>query len=157
LLVARERADNYKLSQQPARVRNTVKRARKLKAKSKLFYCAVFFVALCLAFLITAKYAQITSMGYEIVNIKKQAQALNLENQAIQNKIDELKALKNIEYIATTRLGMKKPELVGGVQFVPVEYSKTGLKETTGVVAGESLNNEKTQKRNSIVRIGKYY
>lgn len=125
MLVARERFDYQDRPLYQDRGRQ-VKRVRRINPKTRFLYCGLALVALFLAFWVTSRYAHITSLGYEIIGAKKQLQELATDNQLLQNKIVQLNSLNNIEYIAIAKLGMQKPELAEGVQFVPVEYSKAG-------------------------------
>lgn len=128
MLVARERFDYQDLPLYEGTGPSQLKRVRRINAKTRFVYCSLVLMGLCLAFLVTSRYAQITSVGYEIVTLKKEMQSLDTENQLLQNKLAELNSLQHIEYVATTKLGMEKPELAEGVQFVPAEYSKAGLR-----------------------------
>jgi len=76
--------------------------------------------------MLASKQAQVASAGYDILALQKQLQELNTENQLLQSKVAELKSLHRIEYVATVKMGMQKPEMAAGVQFVPVQYPKTG-------------------------------
>lgn len=157
MLVARERFDYQDLPRYDGTSQSQVKRVRRISPRTRLVYCSLVLMAMCLSFLITSRYAQITSVGYDIVALKKQVQEVDTENQLLQNKIDELKSLQNIEYVATTKLGMQKPELAEGVQFVPVEYSKAGSrKKELGLASaanGESAQAAgSTEKRNFLVQ-----
>ena len=156
LLVARERFDYQDLPLHNDTGRQ-VKRVRRINPRTRFTYCSLVLMTLCLAFWVTSRYAQITSVGYDIVGVKKQVQELDTENQLLQNKMDELNSLQNIEYVATTKLGMQKPELAEGVQFVPVEYSKAGSRaEDLGMAsATQSSTNQaagNVEKRNFLVQ-----
>ncbi len=155
MLVARERFNYQELPLRDSYKRLQTKRVRKVSTKTKVVYCTVVLIALCLAFLVTSRYAQIASLGYEIIGLQKQAQAVDSENQILENKIAELKSLQNIEYVAVTKLGMEKPELAEGVQFVPVEYTKAGYKDDIlGVAAedGAGNNPKPKEKKNFLVQ-----
>jgi len=154
LLVARERFNYLDPSPKPIRRESQVKTVHKIKAKTILVYCVVVLVAFGLALLVTSRHVQIASAGYDILALRKQVKTLEIENQSLENKIDELKSLGNIERIATTKLGMQKPELAEGVQFVPVEYSKASSKNSVGVASTDGPGGQPTvkQKRNSLVQ-----
>jgi len=155
LLVARERFDSYDLPLHHSTRRPAIKKVRKISARTKVFYCAVVVITMCLAFMLTSKYAQMASVGYEIDTLKKQAHVLDTENQALHNELAGLKSLDHIEYLATTKLGMQKPELAEGVQFVPVEYSIAGSDENISgkAAVGEmNRNPQAKEKKNSLVQ-----
>ena len=155
MLVARERFNSYDLPLRGNTSQSRVKRVRKISVKTKALYCAIVLITMGLAFLLTSKYAQIASVGYEIVALKKQAQALEAENQVLLNKVAQFKSLDNIEYVAVTKLGMQKPEMAEGVQFVPVEYSKSGSKlSAVETVAETGTDNRPAprEKKNSLVQ-----
>lgn len=147
MLVARERFDYQDLPLHDDRSRQ-IKRVRRINPRTRLMYCSLALMALCLAFWVTSRYAQITSVGYDIISVKKQVQELDTENQLLQNKIAQLNSLQNIEYVATTKLGMQKPELAEGVQFVAVEYSKAGSRaEDLGMASASQSNTAQTAKK----------
>jgi len=154
LLVARERFD-YDFPLHYSIKRPQVKKVRKIGTPTKVVYCSIVLVFLCLAFLVASRYAEIAKTGYDILALKKQVQSLEVENQALQAKIDELSSLKNIEHLATTRLGMQKPELAEGVQFVPVEYSKAGSRDAVGIASADATDkspDQEKQQRNFLVQ-----
>ncbi len=154
MLVARERFEHYDYSPKYSRKQPQVKRVRKVRVQTKVVYCAVVLIVLGLSFLVASRHAQIASAGYDILTLRKQVQTLDIENQALENTMGELKSLRNIEYIATTKLGMQKPELAEGVQFIPVEYSKAGPKNNVGVACADVPNKgpNPEKKRNFLVQ-----
>lgn len=154
MLVARESFNYDALPQRGNSKKPRKRRVRKFKAGTTAVYCAIVLVTLSLAFMLASRQAHIASAGYDIVSMGKQAQSLSADNEALQSKVDQLKSLENIEYMATTKLGMQKPELAEGVQFVPVEYSKADSRNNIGVAAiDESNMSVKPQhKKNSIVQ-----
>ncbi|WP_418790572.1 hypothetical protein [Phosphitispora sp. TUW77] len=155
MLVARECFDYRNLPREQHNNRTVVRKVRRVKAKPKFVYCVIAVVTLCLAFLLVYRNVEIASAGYDIIALRNQLQELKTENQILQCKIDEMKSLENIEYLATVKLGMEKPELTEGVEFVPVESSKFGSNGLTGIAsAAEVLEEpvEEQQKRNSLVQ-----
>lgn len=154
MLVARERFDYYELPPQKVNNRPQVRKVKKTKASNNIGYCTAVIVTLIMAFWLTSRHAEITSTSYELIALQKQAQALSVENQSIQSQVEELNSLDNIEYIATTKLGMQKPESAEGVQFVPVEYSKTGPKVIANDAGGSADNHKAKQppRRNFLVQ-----
>ena len=156
MLVAKESFDYRNLPQEQHHNRTMVRKVRRVRAKTKFVYCVIAVVTLCLAFLLVSRNAEIASAGYDIIALRTQLQELDTQNQILQRKIDEMKSLENIEYMATVRLGMEKPELAEGVEFVPVEYSKAGSKGTIGIASAaetpEEPVEEEQQKRNSLVQ-----
>lgn len=156
MLVARERFDYQDLPLFKETGRK-IKRVRRISPRTRFMYCSLTLLALCLAFWVTSRYAQITSVGYDIISVKKQVQEIDTENQLLQRKIAQLNSLQNIEHVATTKLGMQKPELAEGVQFVPVEYSKAGSRaEDLGMASASQSNTTQTankvEKRSFLVQ-----
>jgi len=154
LLVAKERFDYQYHPQERSGRRVQTRRVHRTGIKTKVVYCTIVLVTLCLAFLVASRQAQIASTGYDILALKKQLQIINLENQSLQRRVDEFQSLEHIEYVATVRLGMQKPELAEGVQFVPVEYSKAGTGGTVGIASADETEEipQAEQKRNSLVQ-----
>lgn len=154
MLVAKKERFDYNDLPQVANEKPRVKKIKKIRTANKVSYCAIALIILVLAFALTARHAQIDKVGYELIALQKQQQTLVMENQALQSRLDQLKSLENIEYIATYKLGMQKPENAEGVQFVPVEYSKVGSMDKTRTTWGEEVKKDSKpqQKKNSIVQ-----
>ena len=154
MLVAKERFDYQSLPPEQHNTETSVRRVRRVRAKTKFVYCVIAVVTLCLAFLLVSRNAQMASAGYDILTLRKNLQELDTQNQILQRKIDQLKSLERIQYVATARLGMEKPELAEGVEFVPVEYSKTGSEGILGVASASGIQEEflEKQKRNALVQ-----
>lgn len=154
MLVAKKERFDYNDLPQVINEKPRVKRVRKVRTATKSSYFAVALIFLALAFVLTARHAQIDTVGYELIALKKQQQALVMENQVLQSRLDQLKSLENIEYIATYKLGMQKPENAEGVQFVPVEYSKARSEDKTRTTWGDDVKkgSKPQQKKNSIVQ-----
>ena len=152
MLVAKERFDYHSLPISHSKRKAQTRKIRKAGTALKVFYGFLLTLTLFLAFLVASRHAQITSAGYDIVNLKKQLQTLHSENQVLQSKVEEMKALSNIEHVATVKLGMQKPEFAEGVQFVPVEYSKAWSDSAVGVAsAAEIQTGPKAEPRKSFI------
>lgn len=154
MLVAKERFDYQSLPLDYNYRKVQTKKVRKAGPRVKTFYCFLVLLALTLAFLVASKHAQIASAGYGIVDLKKQMQMLETENQVLEGQVEKLKALENIERVAMVKLGMQKPEFAEGVQFVPVEYSKAWSNSAVGVASAADIQTEPElePKKSSIVQ-----
>lgn len=87
-----------------------------------LSVAAVFFASVVLVY----RYVLITELNLEANNLKSQYSALVSENESIQNKIDSAVDLKKLQEIATSRLGMVKPQ---ADQIIHIENSNESYGE----------------------------
>jgi cell division protein FtsL len=89
---------------QAAKVRKTKKALPRLQL---IAFVAVGFVTLLA---LTSMYVMMAMIGYQITDLKGQIATRQTENKKIELEINRLKSLDRIETIATTKLGMTKPE-----------------------------------------------
>ncbi len=80
------------------------KTRRSMMVKTGLF---LFFYALLLVFLCIKG----AGLGYQIVALEKEVDALNASNARLEYEIAQATALGNIEKVALDELGMHKPDL----------------------------------------------
>lgn len=154
MLLARNSFDYNELPAFTTGKRPQTRKVKKISRQTKVGYSLIVFLTLVMAFLLTARGAEINSAGYEMIALKKQCQTLGVENQLLQSQISQLMSLQNIEYKAINKLGMQKPELAEGVQFVPVEYSNTGLQVSARTASAKGASKEvaSMQQKNSLVQ-----
>lgn len=132
MILARERFDYYEQPLQIDRGRKT-KKVMRFKLRTRALYAGIILLAFFLGLGLTWRYAQVTTTGYEIVRMKKDLKAMELENQQLQMQMKNLQSLQRIETVAVNKLGMVKPDPEAGVQFVAIESIKgSSSKPTAG-------------------------
>lgn len=132
MILARERFDYY---EQPLRVNQAhrTKKVMRFKGRTKVLYAGIFLLAFLLGLGLTWRYVQVTTTGYEIVRMKKDLKAMEVENQQLQVQVENLQSLVRIESVAVNKLGMIKPDPKAGVRFVAIESNKsTGTPPAAG-------------------------
>ena len=87
-----------------AKISTKARKRKRFKAMMSIF--AVFAVA----FVIVFRYAYIAEMNDSLNEIKNNYQEINRENNMMQIEIDKNINLTKVEEIATTKLGMQKPQ-----------------------------------------------
>lgn len=126
MILARERFDYFEQPLQVGRGRKT-KKIMRFKLRTRVLYTGIILLAFFMGLGLTWRYAQVTATGYEIVRMKKELKAMELENQQLLMKMENLQSLERIESVAVNKLGMVKPDPEAGVQFVAIESIKTGV------------------------------
>ncbi|MEG6521880.1 cell division protein FtsL [Desulfotomaculum sp. 1211_IL3151] len=106
-------------------------------------------------------YSQIAELGYEISKLQKELSKLQAEQEYLETQANQLMSLQRIEAIATTKLGMVKPDtgevvLVAALPKNPEETAPkaANLEEpqaATTKAVGERDNGDKIEKGKSPV------
>ncbi len=144
MILAKERSDYTRQESLWVEKPKKSRKVRRVKNKVKLFYASIVLVAFAMFLLLTTKYAQIAATGYEIVDMKKQIKTMENNNQALEMKIDQLQSLGRIESVATQKLGMVKPDMTAGDQFVAVETKGTALNNDVAAETKVAANTKTT-------------
>lgn len=123
MILARERFDYF---EQPLQVNQTrrTKKVMRFRGRTRFLYAGIFLIAFLLGLGLTWRYVQVTATGYEIVRMKKELKAMELENQRLEMQLENLQTLERIESVAINKLGMVKPDPQAGVQFVAIESTE---------------------------------
>ncbi|AVX21042.1 MULTISPECIES: cell division protein FtsL [Carboxydocella] len=117
MLVAKERVD-FHYAEQATRQRPAKRPvARKRKKENVALLLTVVMVGFILGLVAAYRYAMLAQAGYRLDQLQKQLALAEAENQQLQMQVDQLKSLQRIEAIATTKLGMVRPD---GTQMVAV-------------------------------------
>ncbi len=121
-----------------------------------LSFLVTITIVVSLAFLITARYAYIAELGYQLTNLEEQAQQLNDEAEYLRFKLARLKSPERITRLAREELGMRESDKLEGVPRVAVdtdgEFSVTAKKM---VVTMEAKNEHYRSRANwSLAEIG---
>jgi len=103
----------------PAERQRPAKRpvSRKRKKENVALLLTVIMVGFILGLVAAYRYAMLAQTGYRLDQLQKQLALAEAENQQLQMQVNQLQSLQRIEQIATTKLGMVRPE---GAQMVAV-------------------------------------
>lgn len=155
LILAKEKYDYYDL-EQISRPSTQVRKVRKLKYKKnpRTFAVIVVMTFFLMGLGLAARYAQLTTAGYKINNLKKQVSSLQNENDQLDLQVKKMESLNRIETIAVDKLGMQKPNAQEGVQFLaidPAENSKS-KGNNTQLARNEQTTKSKAQKKTGLLQ-----
>lgn len=94
--------------QQIARPKRQLSKRTLRKGKILLTGCilAIFLTGVAIAYY----YAQVAAVGYQISQMQKELANLKAEQEYLESQANQLMSLQRIEAIATTKLGMVKPD-----------------------------------------------
>lgn len=109
MIVAQKRSYHYSLPQES---RQPVRRPRrkKMPGSGRLALIGLVLLGFCTGIMVAFFYAQMLTTGYHIYRLEKDLAALNQETQDLNEHIARLSSLERVEMVATTKLGMVKPD-----------------------------------------------
>jgi len=87
------------------------KPAPQAKTWPKPLMVAIVLVAFLSGLFMISKYVQLSMLGTEINQVKKQIDTLKNDNERLQLEIAKLNSPERVAVIASTRLGMREPNL----------------------------------------------
>lgn len=76
-------------------------------------------VAVLSGVILVSRYGAVTRTGYQVAELQADLTSLRAENERLKMEVDRLLSLDRVERIATTRLGMIRPEEVRLVAALP--------------------------------------
>ncbi len=88
---------------------------------------SVFISGIFVVFL----YAQMVSTGYQIYKLRTQTNTLDMQVKDLSEELERLSSLDRIEMVATTKLGMVRPDLKTMVIVQTEPAEKTTLENNT--------------------------
>ncbi|AEG61559.1 cell division protein FtsL [Desulforamulus ruminis DSM 2154] len=108
--VAQEKFNYLLPEEQPRQVsqpRRALSKRAIRKGKVLLTGCilSVFMVGVVIAYY----YAQVATLGYQVAQLQNSLNQLQSEQEDLESQANQLKSLERVEAIATTKLGMVKP------------------------------------------------
>jgi cell division protein FtsL len=120
---------------------NKVLKAKKLyrtnvAMKLKVINISLLVFAAC--FVLIYRYALISQMNYDVIKAEKELKALTNDNSRIMVQIEKAQDLEKIKQIASTELGMKKPDKMQTVYYKVPKYDVTVVPQNTSSTADKS-------------------
>ncbi|MGQ9825649.1 MAG: cell division protein FtsL [Desulfotomaculales bacterium] len=78
--------------------------------RERLVLTGLVLLSFCAAILVVFFHAQVLAAGYQLNKLKKELGELDIQTQALAENISRFSSLERIERVATTKLGMVKPD-----------------------------------------------
>ncbi|MBP2653099.1 MAG: cell division protein FtsL family protein [Firmicutes bacterium] len=125
----------------PESPKSTSPKRRRLSKPDKGFgkkCLKLVVVAIAAAMMITVQSEAMVRAGYDLVQMKKEAAKVEKENDALRLEIAKLKSPQRIVRIASSELGMVKPQTAYFAVTKPAEVHSTG--GNAGTAAKGSLD-----------------
>jgi cell division protein FtsL len=109
VVVAQERYEHYSL---PEKENRNIRRPKRNFVPNKAKYSLTLLVLMLFGtgMLIAYYYTQVAISGYEIVKLNKQVATLQQETDSLAEEVNSLNTLGRVEYLATNKLKMVKPD-----------------------------------------------
>lgn len=85
-------------------------RPKRLRRRGQLALTALILLCFALGIVISLFYAEMIITGYQISRLEKNLANLELETRGLSEEMSKLSSLERVEAVATTRLGMVKPD-----------------------------------------------
>ncbi len=124
MIVAPQRNDYHEsYEQQPAPTRRT-KRQPKRKFGVKTLVVGVVLSGFIFGMVLTFYHLYSVRLGYQVVALQNEIATMKKENAYLELEVARLKSLDRIEQVATTRLGMVKPQ---DVEMLRVAHGQPGI------------------------------
>jgi cell division protein FtsL len=109
LVVAQEQPYYSSLPKKSLQARKRT-RVYYIPRRERLMLTGLVLLVFCAAILVVYFYAQILIAGYQLNKMKKEINDLNIQTQAMTEDLARLASLERVEKVATTKLGMVKPD-----------------------------------------------
>lgn len=131
----------------PARQKRNVPLLRRQKLVITGLVLSVFISGIFVVFL----YAQIVSTGYQIYKLRMQTASLDMQVKDLSEELERFSSLDRIEMVATTKLGMVRPDLKTMVVVRTEPAKKTTLENETSSSAEDKYLAGGADKKNNWV------
>lgn len=160
--VAQEKFSCGLPQEQQERVDNRKKLSRKAIIRGKILLTGCILTMFLTGVTVTYYFSQVATVGFQITEMQKELAYLQAEQEYLETQASQLISLQRVEAIATTKLGMVKPDpnevvLVAVLPKSPQEGKKTRVnnvspevKADTPVVKEDNLYLSDTQKSSVI-------
>ncbi|MCL5935709.1 MAG: cell division protein FtsL [Firmicutes bacterium] len=135
MVVAQERYDHYSLPEEVNRPTRRPKRSR-LPSKGRHAITVLVLLTFCTGMLIAFYYSQVIISGYKVYSLGSDLASLRQETVSLSEEVDRLNSLNRIEYVATTKLKMVKPDSKDVVLVRADMAKENGGKYPAGTVNG---------------------
>ena len=149
MVVAQERYDHYSLPEEDSRIKRQPERSR-LPRTGKLSLLGLVFLTFLTGMVIAYYYSQVLVASYKISSLSSDLATIHQETISLGEEVDRLNSLDRIEYVATNKLKMVKPESKDVVVVRADLTREGGSNNAAGMVGGlDSPRGEKQAQENS--------
>ncbi|AEF95184.1 Septum formation initiator [Desulfotomaculum nigrificans CO-1-SRB] len=124
---------NYTLPEEQTFERSGARRrlSRQTIVRGKLLLTGSIFTLFLTGVAIAYYFAQIANVGYQISRLQNELDELQAEHEYLESQTNQLMSLQRIEAIATTKLGMVKPNTKEVVLVPALPANPQGEKKPT--------------------------
>lgn len=114
---------------QPEQTKSAQRLSKRAVRRGRVLLIGCIFALFMIGVTVAYYFAQVSTVGYQISQLQNQLNALQTEQEYLETQANQLLSLQRIEAIATTKLGMVKPDpnevvLVAALPTVPAEGTK---------------------------------
>lgn len=157
MIVAQERYEHYSLPEEDRRIARRPRRGP-LPRKGQVMLAGLVCIIFCTGIMIAFYYTQVLITGYKIYRLEKELAELQQETNQLNEGINRLTSLEYVEKVATTKLGMVRPD---NKNVVLIDADVTGGNDrqpaaTAGTAAenpeGEEAESKPQEKRNHVLQ-----
>ncbi|KUK65733.1 MAG: Cell division protein FtsL [Desulfotomaculum sp. 46_80] len=120
--------EQSKYTSLPERLNKPARQSRNapLSRRQKLIIAGLVLSVFISGIFVVFLYAQMVSTGYQIYKLRMQTASLDMQVKDLSEELERLSSLDRIEMVATTKLGMVRPDMktMVVVQTEPAEETK---------------------------------
>jgi len=130
-------------------------KTRPLPRRQQLILAGLALLVFCAGVFIVFFYAQMVITGYQIHKLQREAASLDMQVRDLSTELARLSSLERVEMVATTRLGMVRPDLktMVVVRTEPEkETASGGVPEQTAKAKGSYSVSEAGKERNWVIQ-----
>ncbi len=129
------------------------KERARMKAKSRMRAIGIIFLVFALALTILYRNVVIIESATQVQNLEKELTSLQATNTKLDYELKKEVDLKNIEEIATTKLGMKRPDKN---QTVYVDVTQKNYAELNSKPKADDFNGTYSVIKQGIINVLEY-
>lgn len=109
MVVAQEGYNHYSLPEEEIRVNRRPKKSW-IPSKGRYAITGLVLLTFCIGMLVAYYYSQIITSGYKIQSLSNDLAVISMETTLLSEEVERLSSLDRVEYLATNKLMMVKPE-----------------------------------------------
>ena len=109
MIVAQEKTGYHGFSSAAPRPKK-IRRIKPVSGGARLVLTGLILACFMVGVLITYYCSQVFALGYQISRLQGELEVLRVENHNLDEEVHRLTSLERVEYLATNKLGMVKPD-----------------------------------------------
>ncbi|SHK24329.1 septum formation initiator family protein [Desulforamulus aeronauticus] len=95
---------------QPEQPKVAQRLSKRAVRRGRMLLISCIFALFMIGIIVSYYFAQVSTVGYQISQLQNQLNVLQAEQEYLETQANQLLSLQRIEAIATTKLGMVKPD-----------------------------------------------